>query len=450
MPAGSTHPQYKAREAEWSRCRDAYNGTDAVKARGQTYLPPLSSKHADYDGYLTRANFYPATSRTVEGLTGCVFRRPPDSANVPDTVLDNIQDLDLASTPINVLAMEAVRELLITGRIGIGLDVADGRVFWRFYRAEDILSWYDDGGGIKRVVLRERWMRPNTLDTYEIEEMARIRAMSIEDGELVVRQYAEAEPGAGADVLREEPRGRTRLRGRAAAGLPAVRVHQRGQPGGRAGQASAARHGGRQPLVTSARAADLEHALHWVALPTPWIATKDNLPTRIWPSARQSSGGCPRARRSACWRSSGAGIDKLADNLSTKVQQMAALGARLIADPARAAETAEAVRIKSGGDAATLLNVVASVDRGFAEAIRLHAQLGGHAGRRRHLLAQPGLLRRPPVRPGRDGAARAVAGRGDLAGDVLHGAAGRRVDRRQPHLRRRTGADRAPDRSRQC
>ena len=72
-----THKQYDKRLPQWMRCRDAFGGTDEVKAAGEKYLPKLMDQTpAEYKAYKARALFYDATARTVEGLSGAILRKP--------------------------------------------------------------------------------------------------------------------------------------------------------------------------------------------------------------------------------------------------------------------------------------------------------------------------------------------------------------------------------------
>jgi|SRR5215831_2341238 len=41
VPVSSTHPDYDANAADWSRARDVLAGEDAVKSAGEKYLPRL-------------------------------------------------------------------------------------------------------------------------------------------------------------------------------------------------------------------------------------------------------------------------------------------------------------------------------------------------------------------------------------------------------------------------
>jgi hypothetical protein len=78
VPVNSTHAEYDAGAAAWSRARDVLAGEDAVKAAGERYLPRLDSQNdEEYFAYRNRASFFNATSRTAEGYSGLIFRRPP-------------------------------------------------------------------------------------------------------------------------------------------------------------------------------------------------------------------------------------------------------------------------------------------------------------------------------------------------------------------------------------
>ena len=61
----TVHPELNMRLEQIQRCIDALEGTDIIKAKGETYLPILGSQTIDeYDAYKTRATFLGATERT--------------------------------------------------------------------------------------------------------------------------------------------------------------------------------------------------------------------------------------------------------------------------------------------------------------------------------------------------------------------------------------------------
>ena len=70
MPVNTPSAEYNASLKQWTTCRDAYDGSDAIKKKGVEYLPALDSQNtqqattgssAKYDAYKTRALFYNAT-----------------------------------------------------------------------------------------------------------------------------------------------------------------------------------------------------------------------------------------------------------------------------------------------------------------------------------------------------------------------------------------------------
>lgn len=73
-----TSPVYDYMLPEWTKNRDCVAGQKAIKERGTTYLPkPNGHSTEQYNKYLQRAQWFNATGRTVEGLTGMLFRKPP-------------------------------------------------------------------------------------------------------------------------------------------------------------------------------------------------------------------------------------------------------------------------------------------------------------------------------------------------------------------------------------
>src|SRR5574341_686442 len=81
------HKAYEEILAVWERCRDTRAGSDAVKKAGPKYLPPLGSHVSNgmgtegavkYNAYKMRALFFNAVGRTIDGLAGLVFQKPPE------------------------------------------------------------------------------------------------------------------------------------------------------------------------------------------------------------------------------------------------------------------------------------------------------------------------------------------------------------------------------------
>ena len=78
MPIDSQHPKYKDRYSQWTKCRDAFEGEDAIKLAGVKYLPKLKGQtDDDYKSYKNRALFYSITSKSVSALVGMATSKAP-------------------------------------------------------------------------------------------------------------------------------------------------------------------------------------------------------------------------------------------------------------------------------------------------------------------------------------------------------------------------------------
>jgi hypothetical protein len=103
----TTHPDYDAAAAEWSRARDVLAGEDAVKAGGERYLPRLDCQtDQEFGAYVKRASCFNANARTSEAYLGLMFRRSPfvklanDGAGVGRAMAEFQNDADMLGTPL--------------------------------------------------------------------------------------------------------------------------------------------------------------------------------------------------------------------------------------------------------------------------------------------------------------------------------------------------------------
>ena len=87
MAIDTLHPDVSATSDAWTACQDCYAGNRKVKEKGTDYLPYLTSNQdtAEYNSYKSRAHFYDATRRTVEGLVGAALFKAP-TIELPDTL----------------------------------------------------------------------------------------------------------------------------------------------------------------------------------------------------------------------------------------------------------------------------------------------------------------------------------------------------------------------------
>jgi hypothetical protein len=151
MAVNSTHPDYDASAAAWSRARDVLAGEDAVKIAAEKYLPRLESQSDDeYNAYRARAAFFNASARTADGFVGLVCRRPPfikvpePSSAIGKALAEFVNDADMLGTPLGGYGQAIVSEVIAVGRAGTLVDwqgEVENRVYVSRYAAENILNW---------------------------------------------------------------------------------------------------------------------------------------------------------------------------------------------------------------------------------------------------------------------------------------------------------------------
>ena len=152
----TTHKDYDKMLARWQMCEDAADGQHAIHASGEKYLPRLKEQSIDdYKSYRDRALFYNATWRTIAGLQGLLFRKPPviEVSKALENILD---DITLDGQGINDFAYGIAEEAIELGRVGVlvaypeqsteGMTLADVsklnlRPYLKCYDAETIINW---------------------------------------------------------------------------------------------------------------------------------------------------------------------------------------------------------------------------------------------------------------------------------------------------------------------
>jgi len=199
MPVNTEHRDYIRMKAKWQRCRDVAAGMDAVHEAGSLYLPMLKDQtSAAYAAYVQRADFYNATWRTVTGLLGLLFRKPP-VIEVPDAVAKLLEDVDGAGQPFQLLLQAISENALIVGREGIlvdhptapeGATRADAlllnlRPTIQLYRAETIISWklgrVNNKTVLVRAVLKEEEEVAAADDEFKTKAEPRWRVLDLLD-----------------------------------------------------------------------------------------------------------------------------------------------------------------------------------------------------------------------------------------------------------------------------
>ena len=393
-----THAGYDQFIDDWLDCRTVLDGGRAVKAGGDRFLPqPEGMSAVAYAAYVKRALFYGATGRTVEALTGAVFRREPTLA-FPQAFEDELADVTLSGVSFQTAAQDVFSRVLGVGRHGILIDFSDAnnRPYWTRYNAHSITNWSTRRIGGKQVltqvVLSEIASEP-TEDPFRPESVNQYRQLKL-DVEMVPTANGKDEAKYIYRNITWQPKITTGEQGQQKVEwiiVDNVTPERRGEtipfipftffgPGGIDPAPL------RPPLIDLVEVnlahyrvtADQKHALFLTGQPTPWVA-----------GAKEREQADLKIGSSAAWvfekadakvgmlEFTGAGVEAMRLDLKDMQQQMSVLGSRLLEVPPSHQEAAETVRMRHAGDDAVLQQIASSVGAGLTQVLRQHAWWAG-------------------------------------------------------------------------
>lgn len=387
MKVHTTRSEYAEAATLWTRCRDVYAGGDAVKSKGVAYLPALGGQDdADYKGYLARAEFFEATARTVDGLTGVVMRKPPEVSTSPG-VTPWLADVTLAGVTMTNFAQTAMQDVLVVGRGGVLIDYAAAakRPYFVWYRAEAIVNWRSSfASGDERlsmVVLKEEIEAPGAADPFQVEKATRYRVLELVNGVCMVTIYVpkqtdNATEWVPAESTPEAPNPAMLQRaGQGIDEIPFVFV----------GPEDTSPQVRKPPLLGLVdtnlshyrTSADLEHGAHFTGLPTPYV-TGHKSTSSVLKIGAGVAWILPEADASVgMLEFTGQGLGALERLMDRKEVRMAILGARLLEASKNVAEAADTHRIRQSGDESVLKRIAGAVSEALTTALQWMAWWAG-------------------------------------------------------------------------
>ena len=393
-----THAGYDQFIDDWLDCRTVLDGGRAVKAGGERFLPkPEGMSASAYAAYVHRALFYGATGRTVEALTGAVFRREP-TLTYPQVFEDELVDVTLSGVSFHAAAQDIFSRVLGVGRHGVLIDWSDanGRPYWTRYNASSITNWSTRRIGGKQVltqvVLSEVASKP-TEDQFRPESVNQYRQLKLDvvmaqtaDGSVEAR-YVYRNLTWQPEVTTDE-QGQQKIEWKIVANETPLR---RGEtipfipftffgPGGIDPGPL------RPPLIDLVEVnlahyrvtADQKHSLFLTGQPTPWVAgAKPDEETGLQIGSSTAWVFENAEAKVGMLEFTGAGVEAMRKDLQDMQQQMSVLGTRLLEVPPSHQEAAATVRMRHAGDDAVLQQIASSVGSGLTQVLRQH--IGGPA-----------------------------------------------------------------------
>lgn len=373
------HPQYDAYLPSWTLMRDAFEGEDDIKAKGETYLPTKSgiesmsddlAKKRAYDRYKLRAEFPDLVALTVRGAVGtmldksAVITLPPDLEPLRESATRD-------GLTIEALHRRIATEVMLMGRYGILPGIcSDGNPYLAGYVAESIINWDADAQcSADFVVLDESGsVRDKSTNKWSVVE--RYRECFVENGRYMSRIWTKSESGwQSSDVVEAFDRKRQPL-----AFLPMVF----------AGTGDLTPEPDDVPLYGLAKLAvriyrmdaDLTTSLHMTSEPTPVVSGYDD------PAQAIRDGWIPKGIGAATlWvlppsgdakflEFNGPGIQKQEDVIQKNYDRAVMFGAQMLMDQGPAQESGEARRVRLDSQHATLKGIAMSSAAALERALK--------------------------------------------------------------------------------
>lgn len=387
MPVNTPSKEFSESKEEWELIEDVLSGARAVKSAGRKYLPILDQMSVfEYESYKSRAQFFNATARTVNGLVGLVFRKP---ANIilgdAEMLRPNLESCTVDGLSFNTFARSVFRETLSYGRVGALVDAPPqgGVPYFTKYCADDIINWrkrkFENGKVLAdQIILEEDVIVPSD-DGFGSDEVDIYRELVIlEDGIFAHRVYY---PIKGLDgVTRYE------LRDIVIPVIPGMGSFRNEMPFVIFGPHSTGVDIQKSPIADIAelnilhyqRSAQLAHGQFYTATPTYWAVPPNNGdtpeytvgPNTVWLVDLPNSCGILEYR--------GEGLKYLESACTQLENQMAGLGARLVASRANvAAEASDVADMRSKGETSLLFEIVDSVEAGLTELLKIWVRWQG-------------------------------------------------------------------------
>jgi hypothetical protein len=402
MTIDAKHKAYIIAQARWKKVRDFVGGGPLVKP----YIIPLPGHDIqNLAAYRERAYYLPAIARSIDAFTGMIMN-PEPVITAPDVLTAYLDDVSYDGEPAARMIGRTVREVVEVGRCAVLVDYPQGdnaaqlsvaeaeaqglRAYARFYKAEDVLDWRTTSRGGERVLsflkLRETFDQVSDLDEWTVTLIEQIRVLDLvpggaglryrqriyQKGEIKDQQTGRPMSGwtqIGGDIFPQ-------ANGATLNEIPAVVFNpdtldatELDDPPTLEMVEIACAH-----LQNSA---SLEWTIMWVGNPTPVFVNliKGDGETIALGSSQGivvGEGGDAKFMTLG-----GDGIEAIRKPMEDKRRDMAAVGARLLADETSSQISRDTAIIQRAGEHSVLANIASTVSDGWRRVLDYLAMWAG-------------------------------------------------------------------------
>jgi len=342
------------------------SGSDAVKSHAMDYIPMGKIDPVEYKAMIQRGEFFPATSRTAEGIHGLIFSKKPGTSGL-DKMDAYLANIDGKGSTLFKFLSDSTWELMQVGWGGILVDAPDTSggsqldaekqeklPYCAYYKAEDIINVKTKLVGRKKVltmvVLRE-FTQKETEDRFIEETEERYRVLELDERGEYHNSLCDKDGSVLSDIYPKK----------AGQNLDYIPFFFKDfEP--------------QKPMFKDLADVNIGHfrlsvdhrnGLHWTAVPTPYVlgyVPEKKLVKKADGSLEEKAqdpvvlGGSkvmyfPQGTTAFNYLEfSGSGLSQIVTAMDGAEERMAILGARIISAEKKGVESAETARIHRAGE----------------------------------------------------------------------------------------------------
>ena len=390
-----------------NKCRDLYEGEEKIKEQGETYLPKLQLQDAEmYKAYKMRARFYNVFKKTVQGFVGLMLRKNYILDFDKEINKEVLEDVTLSGVSFNQYLKDVLTEVLKVGFCGTlvdyptieetksVLDAENDRPTMTFFKSENIIDYnFTKVNGVLQLsflllkyqnIRKIDLFKEETIETYivlmldtlpideninEIDGDSTNEMQAGEQDTTIYYRHVVIESNQGVYIIKSDVF--PEMNGDYMQKIPFFFHCKDEYP----------------PLNDLADAnvkhyqlkADHNHALHYIGLPTPIFPGIDpndpNKPSCLGPE-RIVYISDPQAKPFYL-ELEGKGLDKIESELGKIEEDMAFLGASMIASETNVDETATKAEIRYTQETSHLSSIADDVSESFTKTLSLFFEWKG-------------------------------------------------------------------------
>lgn len=399
MNAGvrTKHPLYLKRVNQWITMRDVIEGSDAIKEKGDLYLPRPSTEHdkfsiyanKQYESFKMRTPFVNYTAQIKDCLHG-MLESCPARVEVTQKLKKILNNIDYQGNTCNQFISNCIDDVLATSFGGCLVDIpnvntqmsvlqaekTDIRPYLAYYNAESIINWdYAVINGIKTlslVVLCEKVKKNDDLFSHDTKDIYRV--LYLKEGVYTQSIFEESKNDKGETTLVPTSTKPIKINGNVISYIPFVFLPYN-EPA--------------KPILYDIAVTNLHHYIvsadyqngtHLTSRPTGWFTghqpelDDDGNPIPVyvgtdvfWQLPE------PEAKVGVC-SFSGDGIEHLEKELDRTEAQIFTLASHVISQDKKTAENKDAVKTRRAGEDAKLATFGKYISEKFTQLFKIMAE----------------------------------------------------------------------------